>query len=149
MTLAITINRNSTTPAPPSGRQNIVFADDGGSPTVNFSATDPLMVGDSGSGGTAGNVPAPPAGSAAANKMLRADGTWAVPTAAGVTPIALAPSVSGNFTVAHGLGTTPVAVIPTCTAGSIWLQYPTGFDATNLYLVASDGPLNGIAVCFT
>lgn len=35
------------------------------------------VVGDSGSGGTKGLVPAPAAGDAAANKFLKADGTWA------------------------------------------------------------------------
>jgi hypothetical protein len=35
------------------------------------------MVGDSGSGGTKGLAPAPAAGDAAANKFLKADGTWA------------------------------------------------------------------------
>ena len=35
------------------------------------------MVGDSGSGGTKGLVPAPAAGDAAASKFLKADGTWA------------------------------------------------------------------------
>lgn len=35
------------------------------------------MVGDSGSGGTKGLVPAPSAGDAAAGKFLKADGTWA------------------------------------------------------------------------
>lgn len=37
------------------------------------------MVGDSGAGGTKGLVPAPAAGDAAANKYLKADGTWAAP----------------------------------------------------------------------
>lgn len=83
MTLASTVNLNAATPAPASGKQNIVFADDAGSPTVNISASDPAMVGDSGSGGTAGNVPAPPSGSAAAGKFLKADGTWAVPPGTG------------------------------------------------------------------
>ncbi len=83
MSLANTVNFNTTTPAPASGKQNIVFADDGGSPTVNLSALDPVMIGDTGSGGTAGNVPAPPSGSAAAGKFLKADGTWALPAAAG------------------------------------------------------------------
>lgn len=40
------------------------------------------VVGDSGSGGTKGLVPAPSSGDAAAGKFLKADGTWAVPTAA-------------------------------------------------------------------
>ncbi len=37
------------------------------------------MVGDSGAGGTKGEVPAPSSGDAAAGKFLKADGTWAVP----------------------------------------------------------------------
>lgn len=37
------------------------------------------MVGDSGAGGTHGLAPAPPPGSAAAGKFLKADATWAVP----------------------------------------------------------------------
>lgn len=36
------------------------------------------MIGDSGSGGTKGLVPAPASGDASANKYLKADGTWAV-----------------------------------------------------------------------
>jgi len=42
-----------------------------------------LMTGDSGAGGTAGLVPAPGAGDAAANKYLKADATWTA-VAAGV-----------------------------------------------------------------
>lgn len=83
MTLASTVNLNATTPGPASTRQNIVFADDSGSPTVNVSAIDPLLVGDTGSGGAAGNVPAPASGDAAAGKFLKADGTWAVPPGSG------------------------------------------------------------------
>lgn len=37
------------------------------------------VVGDSGSGGTKGAVPAPSAGDAASGKFLKADGSWAVP----------------------------------------------------------------------
>lgn len=43
----------------------------------------PLMVGDSGSGGTAGLVPAPAAGDAAAGKFLDASGAWSVPAGGG------------------------------------------------------------------
>jgi hypothetical protein len=39
------------------------------------------VVGDSGSGGTKGLVPAPSAGDAAAGKYLKADGVWTAPTA--------------------------------------------------------------------
>lgn len=41
------------------------------------------MVGDAGSGGTKGAVPAPAAGDAAALKFLKADGTWAIPAGSG------------------------------------------------------------------
>lgn len=41
------------------------------------------FVGDSGSGGTKGLVPAPAAGDAAAGKFLKADGTWAVGSTVG------------------------------------------------------------------
>jgi hypothetical protein len=41
------------------------------------------VVGDSGSGGTKGLVPAPASGDAAAAKFLKADGSWAVPAGAG------------------------------------------------------------------
>jgi hypothetical protein len=41
------------------------------------------VVGDSGSGGTKGLVPAPSAGDAAAAKFLKANGTWSVPSGAG------------------------------------------------------------------
>jgi hypothetical protein len=43
------------------------------------------MVGDSGSGGTKGLVPAPGAGDTAAGKFLKADGTFAVPPGTGVS----------------------------------------------------------------
>lgn len=41
------------------------------------------VVGDSGAGGTKGLVPAPGAGDAAANKFLKADGTWTAPSGSG------------------------------------------------------------------
>lgn len=43
----------------------------------------PALVGDSGSGGTKGLVPAPSAGDAAANKFLKANGTWSIPAGGG------------------------------------------------------------------
>lgn len=43
---------------------------------TQVTATLDAMVGDSGSGGTKGLVPAPSAGDAAAGKYLKADGTW-------------------------------------------------------------------------
>lgn len=46
----------------------------------------PVMVGDSGSGGSAGIVPAPAAGDAAAGKFLKANGTWATPAGGASSP---------------------------------------------------------------
>jgi len=70
-----------------------------------------------------------------------------------VTPVpvsvALAPSAPGNFTQAHGMSRAPIAVLISMTSGgAIWLQNPTGFDATNLYLAASDAGVTGNAICF-
>jgi hypothetical protein len=45
---------------------------------VDFLAAIPTLVGDTGSGGTKGLAPAPAAGDAAAEKFLKADGTWHV-----------------------------------------------------------------------
>jgi len=59
------------------------------------------MVGDSGSGGTKGLVPAPAAGDAAAGKYLDADGTWTVPPGGGggsVSDTAYASSWNGVTT---------------------------------------------------
>lgn len=47
--------------------------------TAQATAMLDAMVGDSGSGGTKGLVPAPGAGDAVAAKFLKADGTWATP----------------------------------------------------------------------
>jgi hypothetical protein len=57
----------------------------------------PVMVGDTGAGGTAGAAPAPAAGDNAAGKFLKANGTWAVPpTGGGPTGVV---KVSGAYTV--------------------------------------------------
>lgn len=57
--------------------------------------------------------------------------------------IGLAPSAPGNFTVAHGLGNTPKLVLIQMTSGgSIYFQ-TTRYDATNIYLTASDPAVTG------
>lgn len=54
------------------------------SPTAaNATAMLNAFVGDSGAGGTKGLVPAPASGDAAANKYLKADGTWATVSGSG------------------------------------------------------------------
>ena len=54
------------------------------------------VVGDSGSGGTKGLVPAPSAGDAAALKFLKADGTWATPSASSMTLLGTLTTTSGT-----------------------------------------------------
>ncbi len=65
------------------------------SPTFRIlDASDyPVVIGDSGAGGTRGAVPAPAAGDAAANKFLKADGTWTAVAAS------LADGDKGDITV--------------------------------------------------
>lgn len=58
----------------------------------------PAMVGDSGSGGTQGAVPAPAAGDAAAAKFLKADGTWAAPVAGQTTATCSVQTTDGTLT---------------------------------------------------
>ena len=71
-------------------------------------------------------------------------------TSAPAKSIAIAPGAAGNFTVPHGLGVTPAFVLVEMTDGSsIWLQSPTHFDNTNIYLVAGDASAAGIAYIWT
>jgi hypothetical protein len=147
MSIATALNFSNTTPAAPTGKQLIVPQNDAGAPTCNESFYDPVMVGDSGSGGLAGNVPAPAAGDAAAGKFLKADGAWHVPPGAVAATLSAAPSAAGNFQIAHGLSGTPsrISILPT-SAGSIWQQAPP--DATYVYLSASDAGITATISVF-
>lgn len=58
-----------------------------------------VMVGDSGSGGTKGLVSAPAAGDAAASKFWKADGTWAVASAGGITTLNTLTGATQTFAV--------------------------------------------------
>jgi hypothetical protein len=58
--------------------------------------------------------------------------------------VSVASSAPGSCTVPHLLGRVPVcAVIQMTSGGAIWLQTPTSYDGTNLYLVASDAGVTG------
>lgn len=72
------------------------------------------MVGDSGSGGTKGLVPAPSAGDAAASKYLKADGTWATVSGGGGSPGGSSGQFQYNNAGAFG-GTAAVAYATTGT----------------------------------
>jgi hypothetical protein len=135
MTLANTVNFTPTsgsptpTPTPPTGRQAIVFANDGGSPTVNFSASDPPMIGDTGSGGTGGNAPAPASGDAAAGKFLKADGTWAVPPGGSVSVL----TINGKTTSYTALSADLGAIIQMNSSSAETVTLPVSF-ATGFFL---------------
>jgi hypothetical protein len=83
-----TIDLNDALPTAPAGKQNNKWQSDPPSldPTVirEVSNYTPEFVGDTGSGGLSGAVPAPAAGDAAAGKFLHADGAFEVlPTLVG------------------------------------------------------------------
>ena len=92
----------------------------------------PIMVGDSGSGGTSGAAPAPAAGDAAAGKYLKADGTFAVPAGSGMTnPM----SAQGDLIVGAASGTP--ARLAAGTAG--YVLQTNGNNAAPSWVAASSG----------
>jgi hypothetical protein len=68
------IDLNDAVPVPPANARNIKWQANTANPR-KVSGYVPEMVGDTGSGGQSGLVPAPAAGDA--DKFLRGDGTWA------------------------------------------------------------------------
>jgi hypothetical protein len=126
------INLNNTSPAAPSGAVNVRWqkgASTGtdaatGLPVYPVTANVPVMTGDSGSGGAVGLVPAPPAGAAAAGKVLKADGTWSVPPTPMTTegdliyggvsgvPTRLPAGAAGQVLQANGPAVAPTWVTP-------------------------------------
>jgi hypothetical protein len=138
-------NFNATTPASLTGTVNVVFQKDTTTPDTNISAYLPLFVGDSGSGGTAGAVPAPPSGSAAAGKFLSAGGSFAVPIGSGsgsqpftnmLAPTSVTPPVlssltwqnQGSATAGYNAG------------GALLMTAPAGSNANNLILLTKAAP---------
>ena len=102
------------------------------------------FVGDSGSGGTKGMVPAPATGDAAALKFLKADGTWAVPTGAGTVTSVAAAGPTGLITwsaAVTGAGTL-TATLDNQSAATVFAGPATGSPATPAFraLVATDIP---------
>lgn len=97
-------NFNTSNPEAPTGLVNVEWQQTS-DPTTGIeviSASVPLMVGDAGSGGVSGAVPAPGAGAAAAGKYLKADGTFAVPPT-------IQPTGTANKVLATPVGSTGVA----------------------------------------
>lgn len=104
-------NYNDTTPAAPAGKQNVNWAADApGTDPRHVSVSVPNFVGDSGSGGLNGAVPAPAAGDAAAGKFLSASGAFAIPGGIGTQPYDISVFLPGIITGSNQL---LLRVIPT------------------------------------
>lgn len=139
--------------------------------TEQFSGTDtvppanlPVMVGDSGAGGTQGVVPAPAAGDAAAGKFLKADGTWAAggsgaPTNAQYLTLATDATLSAErvFTAGINIAATDAGAGSTLTvdalAGSQTTSQftsdqdnfsPTNWSTKTTHYVSSDSSIRAI-----
>lgn len=99
------------------------------------------VVGDSGSGGTKGLVPAPAAGDAAANKYLKADGTWST-VSAGVS-VSHDALTQGAVTVSSfRLGGT-ATTISTPAAGEYNLVVQSGAFMQTARIFGNNTVLNG------
>lgn len=96
---------------------------------VMLNPSQPAFVGDSGSGGTAGLVPAPSSGDAAANKVLGAGGGWIVQSSSGVTLNAqsagytLLGTDKGKIVSLTGSTAETFAFTAAATLGSGWFCY--------------------------
>jgi hypothetical protein len=100
------------------------------------------VVGDSGSGGTKGLVPAPGAGDAAAGKFLKADGTFAVPSGSGtVTSIATSCGLTGGTITTTGTIKTAETVIANTTT-----SYPTAAPDCGKLLTQSNASASAITL---
>ena len=94
----------------------------------------PVMIGDSGSGGVQGAVPAPPAGSAAAFKYLGADGTFSVPSGTGIGISSVGLSTNATFLT--------IANSPLTSNGTITANLTTGL--TQNYVLATPDGTSGV-----
>lgn len=135
--------------APTADDLVVTVNDPGGTPATrkatitNFTKAIPAVVGDSGSGGTKGLVPAPGAGDAAANKFLHADGTFKSPTGSGsiggatggTDNAALRADGTGGVTVQNSNLTIPDDAASTEVG---YLNIPQNSQSTNYTLVIAD-----------
>ena len=109
------------------------------------------MVGDSGSGGTKGLVPAPSAGDSAASKVLNADGTWKTPSGGGASAGQIIQVLQNTYATSASLTTNlPVDnTIPQSSEGTqILSQAITPASSSNKILCSVSGECytNGSAV---
>lgn len=55
-------------------------------------------------------------------------------------------SAAGDFTVLHGLGRVPFAAVPVSLSAGVFRLTPMAYDASFVYLNASDAGLTGMLV---
>ena len=155
-TAGYVLTKNSTT-----GNADWEPGGGGGGAVSSVSSTDPALtispttgavvasannfVGDSGSGGVHGVVPAPAAGDAAADKFLKADGTWATTPAGTGTVTSVALTAPAEFSVSGSPVTTSGTLAitkATETANTVWAGPTTGAAAQPTFraLVTADMP---------
>lgn len=68
---------------------------------------------------------------------------------ANITQISLSPVAADDFVVPHGLGSAPKGMSILMTSGGLIYAQAVPYDNTNLYLVASDAGVTGIAQLWT
>jgi hypothetical protein len=105
------------------------------------------VVGDSGSGGTKGLVPAPSAGDAAAGKFLKADGTYAVPPGSGGRTVL---NASRTYFVGANLGACTITIatpaVVSLTAHGLSANDPVVFQVPQNRTVATISAANPVVV---
>jgi hypothetical protein len=105
----------------------------------------PTMIGDLGSGGEKGSVPAPASGDAAAGRYLKADGTWSVPLPSWESPgsIGTANPNNARFTMLTTSGNVGIGTVSPDAAldvsGSVTVS--ANIDIKNLSSGSSSGTL--------
>lgn len=98
------------------------------------------MVGDSGSGGVKGLVPAPGSGDTAAGKYLKADGTWtAPPSGRGSVGQQLSSAINFNTTSTSYVNITNASVTITTTGRPVFIGLMDDGSGTGSYLKGSFG----------
>lgn len=105
----------------------------------------PVMVGDSGAGGTQGAVPAPGAGDTAAGKFLKADGTFAIPSGTSTgTVTSVAATVPAEFLISGSPITTSGTLAitkATESANTFWAGPTSGGAAAPIFRVINTADL--------
>jgi hypothetical protein len=139
-------NLNDTSPAAPANARNAKWqkgAQTGtdpasGYPIYPISNYQTDMVGDTGSGGADGLVPAPPSGSAAAGKYLKADATWEIPPG-GVGVVGITIDGSGSVPTTGTRGFIQIPYAGTITDWTL-IADQSGSASVDVWAIAGSAP---------